>query len=117
MQLLKHQRPVVLHQVVRLFLQKIPSFIACFAVESRQLFLGTVASMATFLATCNLLVSVPYFLFGIAVKTRIFDEGSIREGRKRIDAKINANLFFRWMERQRGVKFILSGQNGVPLLS
>src|SRR6266516_127385 len=117
MQLLKHQRPVVLHQVVRLFLQKVPAFVAHFAVKSRQLFLGTVASMAAFLPACNLLVSAPYLLFCIAVKTRIFDEDSITKCRKRNDDKINANLFFRWMEGHGRVKLILGSENSIPLVA
>jgi hypothetical protein len=79
-------------------MQKVPASMAHFAIESGQVFLGTLAPVTAFFAPMELLMCDLDLLFGVLIVPWIRNLRAIGEHRKGFHTQVNADGFFGGME-------------------
>src|SRR5438270_6202208 len=89
LQVFKDERAILVHQLARLLVQEITARVSHLARHTSQFFLGTSASVASFLATVNLAVRLLDLRFCSTRETRIGYFLSRGEDGKGLDSQVN----------------------------
>ncbi len=117
LQILKHKRAILIHQLPRGLVEEITASVTYFAVEPGQGFLGTLSTTGALLASMDQPMRLFDVLFCVPIEAWVGNLGAIGEHGKGGDAQVNAYLFLRWMEGHGWSELILCGEHRIPLLT
>src|SRR6266446_1364100 len=117
LQVLKHQRAILLDQFARGFVQEITASVAHLAKHPRQGFLGSVTATGAFLAPVNRAMSFLDLRFCTTIVARVGNLGAIGKHGKGFDSQVDSHDFLTGVEGHGWIKLVLRDDDGIPLVA